>query len=176
MTNAERTGLRDDPGERRRVATHEAAHCLVAMRLKIPFTVVTIIGGDGSTGHMRRSRSFTSSLARSRASLNVGFGGLARIKALAAATRSPLATSSQHQDRDRLAGEPGFGHDPRQPHRRLIKAVVPREEWSQMQLIAQALLDSPTGQLDFASCTALLAEQEMRWTWWSSPRWDDDAA
>jgi hypothetical protein len=52
----------DNPGERRRTAYHEAAHCCAAMRLRIPFTVVTIIGGDGTTDHMHRPRSCHSCL------------------------------------------------------------------------------------------------------------------
>jgi hypothetical protein len=56
----------------------------------------------------------------------------------------------------------------------LTRALID-ERWPQIQLIADALLNSPDGVLTFAEVVELLQEQQRKWEW-RAPRFDNEAA
>ena len=49
------------------------------------------------------------------------------------------------------------------------------EEWSKVQIIAQALLDSPDGVLTYEEAIEALRLSTAKWTW-ASPRWHPEPA
>jgi hypothetical protein len=151
--------------ERRRTAYHESAHCIAALKLKVPFTFVTIVGDGERSGFVRHPPS-----PDRHTHLDAAILHLSGVCAEARLLHLPVAAIVLDVAAcDLLAAARALAQAP-PPRTDLGTALnLTRElidqRWPQIQLIADELLNSPSGTLSADQVSELLRRQQQGWEW-----------
>jgi hypothetical protein len=153
-----------------RLAHHEGAHCCVALRLDIPFDLVTIIDDGERAAHVAFAPSWRTGFAEAVVLL-AGVVGDSRL------TGKPIAELVLDGSKgDLVAACKALERHPR-PRPTLNMALdrareLVDSEWlnGHIQCVARALLEAPEGKLSYDEVRAAIAAEQAKS--WKSLRWD----
>jgi hypothetical protein len=156
-----------------RLAHHEGAHCCVALRLDLPFTLVSIVDNGEHAAHVAFAPSWRTGFAEAVVLL-AGVVGDSRL------TGRPVGELVLDGSKgDLVAACRALERHPR-PRPTLSMALdrareLVDQEWlnGHIQVIARALMDALDGQLSYDEVREVIREESARS--WKSLRWDNEA-
>ena len=157
-----------------RICHHEAAHCVVALRLKVPFDFVTIIDNGKHAGHVWFPPSLHS--GKGFATAVVLLAGVCADAKLLEQPVAELILDGSKGDLLQACRILECYPPPRPTLDNVLVAAreLVEHEWPNIKFIARKLLDTPEGKLTYDEVrTAIEAEQARDW---KPLRWDSEAA